>query len=134
MIGEKDLKILLKNLRPRLCEGRFVFCTLDADDYEELPIEPLGSFREEEGFTVILRKEEADEHRLTYSHVWALITLSVYSDLAAVGLLAVVAGSLASAGISVNVVSAYYHDHLFVLADEAARATALLAGLTFDNR
>ena len=42
------------------------------------------------------------------------------------GLLAALAGKLAAAGIGVNVVSAYYHDHLFVPAGEAERALALL--------
>jgi hypothetical protein len=44
-----------------------------------------------------------------------MITLTVHSDLEAVGLLAKVSNKLAQEGISINVVSAYYHDHIFVL-------------------
>ena len=53
-----------------------------------------------------------------------MITLNVHSALDAVGFLAAVVSLLASAGISVNAVSAYHHDHLFVpvaRADEAMR-------------
>jgi hypothetical protein len=38
----------------------------------------------------------------------------VHSALTAVGFLAAITTRLAEAGISVNAVSAYYHDHLFV--------------------
>ena len=55
-----------------------------------------------------------------------MITLSAYSGLHAVGLLAAIAGKLASAGISLNVVSAFHHDHLFVPTDRAGEAMALL--------
>ena len=37
--------------------------------------------------------------------------------------------TLARHEISVNAVSAYYHDHLFVPTDRAAEALALLRGL-----
>jgi hypothetical protein len=45
---------------------------------------------------------------------WARFTLQVHSSLAAVGLTARVAESLAAHGISANMVAAYHHDHVFV--------------------
>ncbi|SDB45889.1 ACT domain-containing protein [Desulfonatronum thiosulfatophilum] len=45
---------------------------------------------------------------------WACITLEVRSLLTAVGFLALITARLARAGISVNPVSAFHHDHLFV--------------------
>ncbi|CCA53561.1 hypothetical protein SVEN_0274 [Streptomyces venezuelae ATCC 10712] len=56
----------------------------------------------------------------------ARITLRVHSALDAVGLTAAVAGALAEAGLSCNVVAGFHHDHLFV---EHARAQEALAVL-----
>lgn len=55
-----------------------------------------------------------------------LITLTVHSALDAVGFLAAVTARLAETGISVNAVSAFHHDHLFVPADRAEDAMAVL--------
>ena len=126
MTGEKNLKVLLKNMCPQLKKGEYVFCTIDSKKYRELDMLPIGMFQEEESVTIIVPKETADTYSLPYSHVWALITLSVHSDVTAVGLLAVVTNKLASAGITVNVFSAFYHDHLFVLSHEAEHAMKLL--------
>jgi ribosomal protein S18 acetylase RimI-like enzyme len=59
--------------------------------------------------------------------VW--ITLGVRSDLAAVGFLAVITARLAAKSISVNVVSACGHDHLFVPVAAAEETLAVLASL-----
>jgi hypothetical protein len=42
--------------------------------------------------------------------------------------------TLAAAGIGVNPVSAYFHDHLFVPADRADEALALLRGIAAKAR
>jgi hypothetical protein len=55
-----------------------------------------------------------------------MITLTVQSSLEAVGFLAAITTKLATHGISVNAISAYYHDHLFVPADKAEIAMRLL--------
>jgi hypothetical protein len=47
-----------------------------------------------------------------------------------VGLLATIAQALAAQNISVNVVSAYFHDHLFVPEGQAEAAIACLQELT----
>ena len=51
-----------------------------------------------------------------------MITLTVHSSLEAIGFLAAITGRLAEAGISVNAVSAFYHDHLFVPEHRAEEA------------
>ena len=43
-----------------------------------------------------------------------MITVMVHSALDAVGFLATITTRLAAAGIGVNLVSAFFHDHLFV--------------------
>jgi hypothetical protein len=114
MNGIRDLSSLLENLEPRHIPGEFVFCSIDSRDLQSLGNTPLLIFRESEGITVVVPKEVAMQHSLSFENTWGLLTLSVHSDLEAVGLLATVTKALANSDISVNVVSAYYHDHLFV--------------------
>lgn len=129
MVGVTDLRVLLKSMEPKLVEGEFVFCTL-SEEFSRLKITPLLVFREEEGITLILKREAAEANSLPYSYVWGMITLTVHSDLAAVGFLAAITNKLAGAGISVNVVSAYYHDHLFIPIDKIDKAMELLRELS----
>jgi hypothetical protein len=121
MAGERDLEVLLGSIQPALSPGEFVFATRP-----EIAGDPLCAFREAEGWTLILRRDEAERLGLPYTFPCRRITLTVHSDLYAVGLLAAVAAELAARGISVNVVSAYYHDHLFVPLDRADQAMEAL--------
>jgi uncharacterized protein len=124
MVGIKDLDILLKSMKPELNKETFVFCTINKDI--DLKLVPKMIFREKEGATLILRKEQADKYNLQYKGIWSLITLTVHSDLNAVGFLAKITNNLAEQGISVNPVSAYYHDHLFVPKNKSKQALKLL--------
>ena len=119
MVGETNLNTLLASMHPVLREGEFVFCTVPPSHRPSLRIFPIGQFLEDEGMTLILKREEAEHCRLSYDYVSRMITLSVHSSLSAVGFLAAIATRLAAQGISVNPVSAYYHDHLFVPSDRA---------------
>ncbi|MBD2233047.1 ACT domain-containing protein [Phormidium tenue] len=131
MPGETNLTRLLSSMQPTLREGEYVFCTLPSLNGQDL--DPLGFFREEEGMTLILPRHQAEAAGLPYSAVFAMITLSVHSSLEAVGFLAAIATRLASHGISVNPVSAFYHDHLFVPVAQAETAIALLHELVAEN-
>ncbi len=122
-----DLAELLRSLRPELEPGEFAFCVLPSG--MAAPPGAIGWFREAEGDTVILPVEDAEALGLAPGFRAAQITLTVHSPLAAVGLTAAVAGSLAGAGISCNVVAACRHDHLFVPADRAAEALEVLGRL-----
>ena len=125
MSGETDLQKLLKGLKPKLNEGEFVFCTLPSSQNTDT-LDPLCLFDEEEGTTVIIPKQQADDAALTYSSVFAWITLTVHSSLEAVGLTAAVSSALAKENISSNMVAAYYHDHLFVPKQVAEKAIKIL--------
>ena len=114
MIGETNLDILLKTMNPVLHDGEYVFCTLQPEQVKNLHPDPVLWFSEEEGITVILPRAQADRAGLPYTYLSRMITLSVKSSLYAVGFLAAVTSKLAEHGISINPVSAYYHDHLFV--------------------
>jgi hypothetical protein len=93
-------------------------------------LQPVHIFHEREGTTLIVRREEAEAAGLPYQFASRMITLTVHSSLEAIGLLAAVTGRLADAGISVNAVSAFYHDHLFVPAYRANAALHLLQNMS----
>lgn len=127
--GETNLGQLLATMQPVLQPGEYVFCSLPHQVGYSPSLEPIGLFREAEGLTLMLERHQADAADLPYPAIFALITLTVHSSLEAVGFLAAIATRLASHGISVNPVSAFYHDHLFVPALQAEAALALLKTL-----
>jgi len=79
--------------------------------------------------SLVMRREQADTAGLPYDVVVAWIALTVHSALDAVGLTAAVAGQLAGAGISCNVIAARHHDHLLVPHARAQDALDLLQQL-----
>jgi hypothetical protein len=127
--GETNLNTLLASLQPHLMPGVFVFCSLPLDASPPTDVAPICQFKEAEGLTLIVEKHDADRAHLTYQFPCRLITLTVHSSLTAVGLLAAIAQALAAENISVNAVSAYYHDHLFVPCDRVDAAMACLQRL-----
>ena len=125
MSGEKDLQNLLKSMKPEHNSGEYVFCEINSLGNINLDeIEML--FREEEGITLILKKEIADKLNLKYSFIASWITLTVHSSLEAVGLTAAFSKALAESGVSCNVVAAFYHDHIFVDQKDAEKAMQIL--------
>lgn len=109
-----DLKTLIENMSPSLHEFPYVFISVDKAAFNKLPFEPLCTFREEEGITIITEESNAVKNGFPYNSTWACITLNVNSSLSAIGFIAAIAGKLTEENISVNPVSAFYHDHLFV--------------------
>lgn len=123
-----DLNHLLRSLDPLLHEGVYAFASLP-EGRDLAGLDPLATFREDEGLTVVLREEAARAQSLPILFRAAWITLRVPSDLAAVGLTAAFSQALAEAHISCNVIAGAHHDHLFVPVDEAARAMVVLRDL-----
>ncbi len=132
MTGETNLSRLLASLSPRLNPGRFVFCSVPQPTVVQVAA-ALGSFREAEGTTLILAREEAERLGLTYDYLATWITLEMHSSLAAVGLTAAFAKALAGEGISCNVIAGFHHDHLFVAEADAERAMAALQRLAAEG-
>lgn len=126
MSGEKNLAILLKNMKPVLNTGDFVFCTV-SDIYTIDLSQIIGSFKEKEGITLVLPKAYADELDLEYFSIMSWISLQVHSALEAVGFTAAFSKVLAENNISCNVVAGYYHDHIFVMKKDAEKAMELLS-------
>lgn len=126
MAGITELDTLLKSMRPKLLEQEFVFCTVSGELSDYLSFNPLASFVEEEGLTLVLEKSAAIRAGLSFEGRFRQITLTVHSSLEAVGLTAAVSAKLASKGISANVIAAYYHDHIFVQSEKAEAALSAL--------
>ena len=127
LAGETELDKLLALLQPRLLDGEYVFCTVPGKEYGDFSeLNPLASFLEEEGLSLLLPKDKADTAGLDYIAVFRGITLSVHSSLEAVGFTAAVSAKLSSCGISANVIAAHYHDHVFVPVEKAEDALRVL--------
>lgn len=115
MSGIKALDVLLKNMNPKLSDEEYVFCTIQTvKDNFVSELNPICTFQEDEGLTVVVEKLVALEANLQFNEVFRKITLHVHSSLEAVGLTAAVSTALTNNGISANIIAAYYHDHVFV--------------------
>lgn len=129
MPGETDLKKMLKQLKPILNSGEYVYVSVPNFD-SILRRDTLFEFQEEEGITLILEKNKADALQLPYEFVCSWICLEVHSSLESVGLTAAFSTALAESKISCNVVAGYYHDHLFVAKKHTEKALEVLRNLS----
>ena len=134
MAGDTELKRLLATMTPELLPGVHVFATLMPDAPLPDNVDPVMVFHEREGTTLIVLDGEARAAGLEAVFRCRMVTLNIHSSLEAVGFLAAITGRLAAAGMGVNPVSAFYHDHLFVPADRAEEALELLEDLAEENR
>ncbi|WP_217520519.1 ACT domain-containing protein [Vibrio metschnikovii] len=130
MSAISELEILLKSMSPQIIEGNYVFCTVKGPLSEYWHLDPIATFREQEGLTLVLLEQQAKAAKLKFDSVFSLITLTVHSSLEAVGLTAAFATKLASHGISANVIAGYYHDHIFVQSTLAEKALQALQEFT----
>ena len=131
MVAETDLTLLLKNLNPVAGSEDFVFTTLQADKLTSSLISAAkGMFQEREGTTLILPSAEAEQAGLQFEGYYRCITCEVHSSLEAVGMTAAMSTALGKAGISANVVAAFYHDHIFVPAEKVDLALDVLTSLS----
>jgi hypothetical protein len=123
-----DLNTLLASMSPELQPGVYVYASVpfsaDLGD-----IAPLATFREREGLTIVVEEGEALKAGIEPLFRAAWITLTVHSDLEAVGLTAAFATALGKANVSCNVVAAAYHDHIFVPIESAGAAMVALQQL-----
>ena len=128
-MSETNLSSLIKSMKPRLNPGVFVFVTIPPGTAIPGGVAPIMMFQEAEGLTLIAHREQAGAAGLAQGFPSRMITLDVHSSLEAVGFLAVVTARLAEAGIAVNPVSAFHHDHLFVPEARADEAMAILGAM-----
>ncbi|MBO9482232.1 MULTISPECIES: ACT domain-containing protein [Gammaproteobacteria] len=133
MTGIIELEKLLSSINPKLVEGEFIFCTLPGKLSDYAHLNPLSSFIESEGLSLVLSKDNAESANIKFEHTYRQITLTVHSSLEAVGLTAAISTKLASKNISANVIAAFFHDHIFVQSDKSEDALKALHELSTTN-
>ena len=133
MTGETNLRQLLGAMQPLLHPDIYVFATVPSFFKLASDSEPVMIFTEAEGKTLVLKETDAKRLGINFIFPCRMVTLQVHSSLEAVGLLAAITTKLASAGMGVNPVSAYFHDHLFISVDHIDQAIKLLAELAAEN-
>lgn len=127
--GEKSLQTLLRSMKPSLLEGTYAYVSIPKDKPVPARLSPIMTFREPEGWSLLLEQKEAILSGYPPTYLCRGISLNVHSSLFAVGFLAVIAERLARASISINIASAYYRDYIFVPQDRAEDALQILRKL-----
>lgn len=125
-MGERDLTVLLRGMEPVLHTQPYGYAVWTGG---VLPVTPFATVAEDEGLTVVADLAALQAAGLA-SDPWARISLTIHSDLAAVGLTAAFTTALAAVGISANVIAGLYHDHIFVQWDRRLDAVAALKALS----
>ena len=123
-----DLPSLLRSMKPVLNSGIFVFALIEPGQHID-PTIILASIKEAEGLSVVVSEDDAIKNQLNILFRCSWITLTVNSDLHAIGLTAAFSTALGNAGISCNVVAGACHDHIFVPIDKANCAIQTLQAL-----
>lgn len=130
MSGGMDLSALLRDMEPVLEPVPYGYGLMAVGASVPAGIAPFAVISELEGLTVVAPAAKLDAAGIAYDGHWARISLTVHSDLQAVGLTAAIATALVQDGISANVVAGYFHDHLFVQWARREDAMAALLALT----
>lgn len=130
MSGESNLAALLRSMEPRLHAVEHGYGHLPTGQDLPAGLIPFAVVHEVEGMSVVASVDTLARHGVDHIGGWARISLTVHSDLAAVGLTAAIAAALAEAGLSANVIAGYFHDHVLVPWSRRAEAMAALARLS----
>ncbi|HTX56494.1 MAG TPA: ACT domain-containing protein [Candidatus Acidoferrales bacterium] len=128
-VPERDLQTLLITMKPALDPREWVFCCVDRS-FPIAEVRPLLTFRETEGITIVVERLVAEEYNLDYAFPSSRITLRAESDLESVGFTATVTAALSKHTIATNVVSGFYHDHIFVPLERGEEALRVLEELS----
>jgi hypothetical protein len=123
-----ELNELLATMSPVHNPGCYVV-TSTVDPASLTLQDVVSSIQEPEGLSMIVSEQRAHELGLPILLRCAWITLTVHSDLQAVGLTASFARALADEGIACNVVAGARHDHIFIPIDAVAAAVNALNNL-----
>jgi len=128
-----NLTELLCTMEPKLNKGVYVYSAIPFNT-NMANLKPIATFCEPEGLTVITDEQNAIESNLHILFRAAWITLTVHSDLKAVGLTAAFSTALGNANISCNVVAGAFHDHIFVPVEASDNAMKVLLELQRESQ
>lgn len=129
-MAETDLDRLIAGMSPVLASDVYVFTTSQTPS----DIPAVMRFEEAEGTTQIVTLSSAKSAGIAYEFPCRMITLNVHSALEAVGFIALVTTHLAAAGMGVNPVAGFFHDHIFVPEERAEDALEILTALASGER
>ena len=128
MPGQTDLKKILESIDPYLVDDSFIFMTTDQSlSSISNTLNPIASFKENEGLSIVITQATADKNAITYDSVFSCISLGVHSSLESYGLISTISRELTQNNISTNVFSGYYHDHIFVQSEKADKALEIIS-------
>jgi len=113
MTGQTNLSEVLKSMQVSCDNIEYGFASVKGHQIN-FDDRILGTFKENEGSTIIASKEYFEANDIQYEGPYAKLTIEVHTSLELVGLTAVLAKKLADNQISANVVAGYFHDHIFV--------------------
>ena len=125
---DPELQALVRALEPVLHPGVYAYSVAPLD-VDLGALDAVALLREAEGWTVVAEESQIQRAGLPVLFRAAWITLTVRSDLHAIGLTALFSTALADARISCNVIAGANHDHLFVPIELADQALAILRAL-----
>lgn len=132
--GLKDVKTLLRSMQPALLEGSWAYATVPKGKPMPPGLTPLATYQEPEGTSLLLSEADLARSGLPHAFFCRGISLNVNSSLYAIGFLAAISEVLARAAMSINIVSAYHRDYLFVPTGRAEEALQLLKKLASDSK
>ncbi|KAJ5216051.1 uncharacterized protein N7498_002458 [Penicillium cinerascens] len=135
--GGTDLSVLLATMQPSLDPTTYVFINT-IEPLTSLPLatlQPQLIAQEAEGTTIVTTEGLATSHG--YKEIvfpCKKISLAVHSSLEAIGLIAAITNRLKDHQISTNVVSGFFHDHIYVPAGRAEDAMRVLVDLATEAK
>lgn len=127
MSKESSLQEILQQLEPALSPNTYVYVGVSNQSLlKVLGYDPIAFFKEKEGITLILKKEDADNNFLTYQYEMCQIVLNAPYYFDCTGLTAILSSALAKAGITVIPQLTAYKRSLYVKKEDAHTALEIL--------